>query len=570
MLEVGFSYLKGQNKMKTFYFLTLIFFFAANLPAQTLDTNLPQTDNMVRAVAYDAASNTIYIGGYFTKVDTTARKLIAAIDASTGTVETWNPSLSATISCVVGIAIYDTSIFVCGDKDIAKVGRSGNVIWEAPINYGPAQAIAVSSDGDTIFVGGNIMDIRSVSNSIFALSALDGSVIWSKQTDTYVRSFAVYGSTLYVGGQFTNVDGVSRNYLAALSTADGSLLSWNPGASSYVYALATEGSTLYVGGVFTSVSGSTRNHLAAFNISNGALLSWNPNASDGVNTLAVDSSTVYVGGHFYDYGVPATTIGGADRNYIAALDPSTGNATNWNPGADYDAMAIALSPANEEVYLGGAFAKIDGISRSNFAGITNPQDISLPVQATDFLATADAGSVALTWKTKSEVDNAGFNILREDPGALTFKMTASYTTDRSLCGLGTSSTGKSYNFTDDHVVSGDRYAYKIEEVSTGGAIKDLTTLSVTVSVPKTYALFQNYPNPFNPTTVISYKLSAVSNVTLRVYDVLGRAVKTLVDARESAGGHSVTFDASGLPSGVYFYRLNAGGFSQTRKLMVIK
>ncbi|OYV86898.1 MAG: hypothetical protein B7Z63_03285 [Ignavibacteriae bacterium 37-53-5] len=88
--------------------------------------------------------------------------------------------------------------------------------------------------------------------------------------------------------------------------------------------------------------------------------------------------------------------------------------------------------------------------------------------------------------------------------------------------------------------------------------------------PRRFALMQNYPNPFNPTTVISYKLSAFSSVTLKVYDILGREVATLVNGRESAGSHSVTFDGSRLASGVYFYRLEAGASSDTKKLILVR
>jgi Secretion system C-terminal sorting domain len=88
--------------------------------------------------------------------------------------------------------------------------------------------------------------------------------------------------------------------------------------------------------------------------------------------------------------------------------------------------------------------------------------------------------------------------------------------------------------------------------------------------PKSFTLFQNYPNPFNPTTVISYQLSAVSHVTLKVYDVLGRELKTLVNERQTAGSHLATFDASYLPSGVYFYHLQAGSHSATKKLLLLK
>ncbi len=208
-------------------------------------------------------------------------------------------------------------------------------------------------------------------------------------------------------------------------------------------------------------------------------------------------------------------------------------------------------------------------------------DQSLPVQATGFAARADIGSVTISWKTQSEVDNAGFNVLRSDglraaadSTSVHFRLVASFAVDDSLKGLGTSSTGRSYDFTDKKVQSGQTYEYKIQSVSTTGETKDLTTLSVTVDVPKTYALYQNYPNPFNPNTMINYQLPINSSVTLKIYDILGREVATLIDQQQDAGVYHVTFDGTKHSSGVYFYRLTAQGngqrFVSIKKLVLTK
>ncbi len=107
---------------------------------------------------------------------------------------------------------------------------------------------------------------------------------------------------------------------------------------------------------------------------------------------------------------------------------------------------------------------------------------------------------------------------------------------------------------------------------TTGLRFDLTTTAVREAgnLPSGYELGQNFPNPFNPSTVISYRLPAVSRVTLKVYDVLGRNVATLVDEVQNPGQHAVKFDGSALPSGVYFYRLEAGSFTSVRKLVLMK
>ena len=101
--------------------------------------------------------------------------------------------------------------------------------------------------------------------------------------------------------------------------------------------------------------------------------------------------------------------------------------------------------------------------------------------------------------------------------------------------------------------------------------------SVSSEVPESYSLGQNYPNPFNPRTVVSFSLPVVSNVTLKIYDVQGREVRTLVNERMQAGRYEVDFDASGMNSGVYFYQMtvhhggsSTGNFTETRRMMLLK
>jgi len=89
-------------------------------------------------------------------------------------------------------------------------------------------------------------------------------------------------------------------------------------------------------------------------------------------------------------------------------------------------------------------------------------------------------------------------------------------------------------------------------------------------IPLEFSLSQNYPNPFNPSTIINYELPKISKVTLKIYDILGREVKTLVDSEQLSGKYTTEFDGSNLASGVYFYRINAGNFVQTKKMMLLK
>jgi hypothetical protein len=110
-----------------------------------------------------------------------------------------------------------------------------------------------------------------------------------------------------------------------------------------------------------------------------------------------------------------------------------------------------------------------------------------------------------------------------------------------------------------------------EYAAIAAAMGDLAAVQGPVNnLPVSFQLDQNYPNPFNPSTFISYKLPISSLVTIKVYDVLGREVQTLVNERQAAGNHSVTFNASSLPSGVYFYRLQTGNYSTAKKLLLLK
>jgi uncharacterized repeat protein (TIGR01451 family) len=161
----------------------------------------------------------------------------------------------------------------------------------------------------------------------------------------------VSGTNVYVGGLFSNIGGANRNNIAALDAATGRATAWNPDASinvgiSSVNALAVSGTTVYVGGLFSSIGGANRNNIAALDATTGGATAWNPDANDAVFTLAVSGNIVYTGGNF-------TEINGQSRNFIARLHATSGSLFAWNPPLNGSVHALAVSQPT--VYVGGFF-----------------------------------------------------------------------------------------------------------------------------------------------------------------------------------------------------------------------
>ena len=136
-------------------------------------------------------------------------------------------------------------------------------------------------------------------------------------------------------------------------------------------------------------------------------------------------------------------------------------------------------------------------------------------------------------------------------------------------GKGTTSTKQSYSFTDNNLASGS-YTYRIKQIDVDGSIHYLKEINVEVGVPSVFSLEQNYPNPFNPTTTIKYQLPKAGFVTLRIYEILGREVATLVKENQNAGRYSVDFNASKLSSGVYIYELKTLDLNSCKKMILTK
>lgn len=211
------------------------------------------------------------------------------------------------------------------------------------------------------------------------------------------------------------------------------------------------------------------------------------------------------------------------------------------------------------------------ITASSFSEFTvSDADNPLPVQLNSFTGVSTLRGVELAWNVASEKDNAGFIVLRNG------QQIAHYNTTPELRGRGTTSEAKTYRYVDvSGLEVGKSYTYTLRSVDLDGTIHDINRTVVvqvtqTPTVAYTYKLEQNYPNPFNPSTRITFSIKNAGFVSLKVYDLLGREVATLVSENRPAGIYDVNFSASNLGSGIYFYTLTSGGFSQTKKMLFVK
>lgn len=187
--------------------------------------------------------------------------------------------------------------------------------------------------------------------------------------------------------------------------------------------------------------------------------------------------------------------------------------------------------------------------------------IPLPVELISFAASANNGVVTLVWSTASEINNRGFEIERSSNG--------DFVTIGFVSGAGTTSQGQSYSYADN--VTGGVYSYRLKQFDYDGTFSYSNIIEVDVTAPVNFELAQNYPNPFNPATIIEYSIASPANVTLTVFTVLGEQVAVLVDNQFSeAGKYTVNFNASTLASGTYIYRLQAGEFVATKKMLLTK
>ena len=202
----------------------------------------------------------------------------------------------------------------------------------------------------------------------------------------------------------------------------------------------------------------------------------------------------------------------------------------------------------------------DNYTTGNWPNLNNDP---LPVELVSFIASNNQNEINLIWQTSTEIDNYGFSVQRSTNGI-------NWDSVGFVPGHGISNSPKEYRYDDKNLPSGKtKLQYRLKQIDNSGKIQYSDIVNVKV-VPNKFVLSQNYPNPFNPSTKISYQIMKDGFVTLKVYDVLGKLAKTLISEYQKSGIYNLTFTASDLPSGIYFYQLRAANFTSTKKMQLVK
>ena len=196
----------------------------------------------------------------------------------------------------------------------------------------------------------------------------------------------------------------------------------------------------------------------------------------------------------------------------------------------------------------------------------------IPVELTSFTLSAFGREVMLEWSTATELNNYGFDIERsvisnEERNLLWDKI-------GFVNGQGTTTLKNEYSFTDKNIDEG-KYHYRLKQIDLDGTYTFSNELEIDINLPDEFLLEQNYPNPFNPGTIISWQSPVSSNQTLKIYDLLGNEVATLVDEFRNSGSYQVQFNVAqdsrpAISSGVYYYQLKAGEYVETKKMILLR
>jgi len=290
-------------------------------------------------------------------------------------------------------------------------------------------------------------------------------------------------------------------------------------------------------------------------------------------------------------GFPST-FQGLEKDYRLGDSGSVGayvHRLKWQLATGQDTIKFAWNlPAGvtgtlRDLFPGHPFVNLPMAGSGNYPHVNDlittlemviTYDGSLPIQLAGFSASViEGGRVRLDWTTLTETNNYGFEVQKSLTSATAFETIP----NSFIPGQGTTVEPHHYSYIDETSIAGTWY-YRLKQMDLDGTIHYSEPIQIDVltgvdnerGTATGFTLAQNYPNPFNPSTSIAYSIPSTQHVTLRVYDLLGKEVANLVDAIQRAGTHVITWDASGVAGGVYFYRLTSGSTVETRSLVLLK
>ncbi|HMQ78530.1 MAG TPA: T9SS type A sorting domain-containing protein [Ignavibacteria bacterium] len=234
----------------------------------------------------------------------------------------------------------------------------------------------------------------------------------------------------------------------------------------------------------------------------------------------------------------------------------------YNPGSIID-VGSGADICADAIIINGSFSGSGTICTG-----------ALPVGLSSFTSSVNKRDVTLMWVTEWEMNNSGFDIERSTPLNPPEGGTSEWKKIAFIPGHGTSNVSNGYLFKDEKLKTG-KYLYRLKQLDYNGNYEYFplgTELAITP--PGDFEISQNYPNPSNPRSKINFQIPVNGRVTIKVYDITGREVITLLDEIRAADYYTVVFDGSNIASGVYFYSINARGdgisFTKTMKMILIK
>lgn len=263
---------------------------------------------------------------------------------------------------------------------------------------------------------------------------------------------------------------------------------------------------------------------------------------------------------------------GFDNQFYLGLDGTspigvygtTDGGDNWfdfNGGTllnTYTIRALVFNPTGNHTLFAGYASTTAGVG-----GVYEYTFSFVPVELVSFSAEVFSNNVTLSWITATEINNSGFAIERRNAG------NEQWNNIGFVNGNGNSTEIRYYSFTDNSVSVGE-YFYRLKQLDYNGNFTYSKEVEITILPVSEYTLKQNYPNPFNPSTKIAFSIPSSSFVSLKVFDILGNEINTLVNRELTQGSYEVQFSGTNLPSGVYFYNLTSGDFSKTMKMNLLK